>query len=144
MAANAKIHNVNKVGDKYAALYELGADVIFSVDISKASVLTGDNSIEIRLPKPDVEINIDSTRTRLVAFRQKGWFSGTTEDGLTEYLNSINQLQENAQETLANYEWLEQRAEESASDQIVMLTGFVTEKGKKIEVRFEETAGDNQ
>ena len=144
LAANAKIHNVNKVGDKYAALYEFGADVIFSVDLSKAQVLTGDGSIEIRLPKPVVEINIDSTRTKLVAVRQRGWFNGTTEDGLTEYLNSINQLQDNAQETLENYDWLENRAEQSAREQVVMLTRFVAEKGSKIEVRFEETAGDNQ
>ncbi len=144
LAANAKIHNINKVGDKYSALYEFGADVIFSVDLSKARILTGDNSIEINLPKPAVEINIDSTRTKLISVRQRGWFNGTTEEGLTEYLNSINQLQDNAQEMLENYDWLVSRAEQSAINQVAMLTGFVAEKGSRIEVRFEETAGDNQ
>ncbi len=142
LAANAKIHNVNKVGDKYAALYEFGADVVFSVDLAQARVLSGDGSIEVYLPEPAVEINIDSTRTRLVAVRQRGWFNGTTEDGLTEYLNSINQLQDNAQETLENYEWLQARAKQSASEQVMMLAGFVAEKGSNIEVRFEGKAGE--
>lgn len=144
LAANATIHNLNKVGDKYSALYEFGADVIFSVDLSKATVLTGDSSIEIKLPKPVMEMNIDSTRTKLLAAWQRGWFAGTTEDGLTAYLNSFDQIQNNAPETLENYEWLMERAENSAREQIIMLTGFVAEKGKQIEVRFEETAGDHQ
>lgn len=144
LAANAKINDVNRVGDKYAALYEFGADVIFSVDFSKTSVLTGDSSIQINLPDPSVEINIDSTKTKLLAVRERGWFNGTTEDGLKEYLNSVGQLQNNARESLSNYDWLANRAKESAKNQVTMLTEYVAEKGTKIEVRFEETAGDNQ
>lgn len=145
LAANAKIHNLNKVGSKYEALYEFGADVIFSVDLSKARVLTGDGRVEILLPKPEVDVNIDSTRTKLVAVRQKGWFNGTTEDGITEYLNSINQIKQNAKDTLDDYDWLQSRAEQSAREQITSLAEFVAESGTRIEVRFiDETAGENQ
>ena len=145
LAANAQITDVNKVGDKYSALYQMGADVVFSVDLSKASVYAGDdNKLEIRLPKPQAQINIDSTRTKLVAYRQRGLFNGTTEDGLKEYLNSIQQLQENAEQTLDNYEWLQNRAAEIAEEQVRMLAGFVVEKGSSIEIRFEEKAGENQ
>ncbi len=143
LAANAKIHDFNQVGNKYAALYELGADVIFSVDLTQADILAGDGNIEIRLPKPVVEINIDSTRTRLVAVRQRGLFNGTTEDGITEYINSISQLQDNAKESLDNYEQLQEKAETAARAQVIKFSSLVAEKDTKIEVRFEETAGDN-
>ena len=144
LAAKAKLHDVNKVGDRYSALYEFGADILFSVDLSKANILKGDNQIEIRLPKPVVEVNVDSTRTKLLAERQRGWLNGTTEDGLTSYLNTVSQIQNKAAESLDNYEWLEQRAEQATMDQVSLIAGYITEKGTKVEILFEETAGDKQ
>lgn len=144
LAANAKITDVHRVGDKYSALYEFGADVVFSVDLSQTSVYAGDEIIQINLPKPNAEINLDSTRTRLLAEYQHGWFNGTTEEGITAYLNSVKNIQGNAQDVLDNYDWLQQRAEQAATDQAAMLAGIVAEKGTKVVIRFEETAGEKQ
>ena len=142
LAANAKMTDVHKVGNKYAALLEMGADVIFSVDVSQASFLSGDNVIVILLPPPEVEINFDSTKTRVVDDWQN-WVplfgNGSTKDGLDAYFNSLNQIKANAKEQIENYDYLEKQASDSAKKQVKELAQMLVEKGTTVEVKIQET-----
>ena len=91
LAANAELSDIHKVGDTYAAIYTLGADVVFSVDLTEAEVFTnsGEKELIIRLPRPVAQINIDSTRTRLEDEWSRILFDGKTEHGIEEYINSM-------------------------------------------------------
>ena len=142
LAANAKLTDVHKVGDKYAALYEMGADVIFSVDVSQASFLYGDNLIVVLLPPPEAEINFDSTKTKVVADWQS-WLplfgNGSTKDGLDAYFNSLKKIKINAKEQIENYDYLEKQASDSAKKQVKELAQMLVEKGTNVEVKIQGT-----
>ncbi len=142
LAANVQITDIHKIGQNYAALYEFGADVIFSVDITQAKVLTGDNSIEIIIPRPIGEVNIDSTKTKVKDIVNRGLLNGSSKEGMDAYFNSLDEIQKNARESIGGYESLQTRAEDSAMNQIRMLVDLLAEKGSTIEIRFEEKAGD--
>ena len=143
LAATAQLTDFHEVGNKFAALYQLGADVIFSVDITKAKVLVGGNDLEIVLPKPEVEINIDSTKTRLEDYWQNWLFNGSTEQGINAYINSMKMIQGDAKKTLAEYQTLEAQAEESARRQVLLLAGFIAAPDVNITVHFEDMGGES-
>ena len=143
LAANAVISDAHRVGEKYAALYTFGADVIFSVDLSVAVVYQADDHLIIRLPKPVGQINIDSTKTRLEESWQKFLFDGSTKDGITAYINSVKQIQEDAENTLEDYDRLQQSAEDSAVKQIKMLAGAIAGDESTVEIVFEQEVRRN-
>ena len=143
LAANAKITDVLKDGDKYAALYEMGADVVFSVDISRAEFRYGENIVEIILPRPEAEINLDSTKTRLVDDWKRLLLDGSTKDGIDAYINSLKQIRAKIKEKIDNYAYLEKRAAASAEQQIKELAQFLVEPGVSIDVRFRDTEEGN-
>ena len=138
LAATAKITDVLKDGDKYAALYEMGADVVFSIDISQAELRFGENVVEVVLPMPEVEINLDSTKTRLVDDWKRLLFDGSTKDGIDAYINSLKQIRSKIKEKIDNYAYLEKRAADSAEQQIKELAQFLVEPGVSIDVRFRD------
>ena len=143
LAATAQLTDFHEVGNKFAALYRLGADVIFSVDITKAKVLVGETDLEIILPEPEVEINIDSTKTRLEDYWQHWLINGSTEQGINAYINSMKMIQGDAKKTLAEYEALEKQAEESARTQVLLLARFIAAPDINLSVDFEDMGGES-
>ena len=144
LAASAQLTDPHKIGAKYSALYQIGADVVFSVDISRAEIKAGEKSIDIYLPEPEAEINVDSTRTKLEDVWQRGLFNGTAKDGIDAYMNSMETIQKSAKEAIADYNILEQKAISSAEKQVKMLAGLIAEKGTAINVYFDNGAGEKQ
>lgn len=142
LAANALLTDTHKYGDTYAALYSFGADVIFSVDVSKAQVFASEDHVIVRVPSPVAVINIDSTKTRLEAEWSRVFFDGSTERGIDAYLNSMKEIQSDARTALKEYDDLERKATLSAEKQIKMLYESISGK-PNVEVIFEGTAGDN-
>ena len=137
LAATAKLTDKHEYGDKYTALYQLGADVIFSVDLSKARVLSDETNIMIMIPLPEGKMNIDSTKTRLIDYVGKVLFNGKTEDGIDAYVNSLKQIQENATEQIDDYEYLLSQAKESAKSQVLSLARMASAGVTNITVAFE-------
>ena len=142
LVATAKITDPHLVGNNYAALWEFGADVIFSVDISKAQVRTGEGTIEVILPEPVAEINIDSTKTRLLDVWQRGR-TGDAKKGMDAFFNSLEKIELKGNEAIDNYEGLKNRARQSAEDEVMMLVRLSADEGTQIEIRFEEMGGEN-
>ena len=141
LAVNAKMTDVMKDGDKYAALLEIGVDVIFSVDISRANLLFGENVVVIVLPEPEVELSFDSTRTRLMDEWERVILNGSTKDGIDLYINSLKEIKQNAKEHISDYKYLESRAEESAKKQIAEMAQMFAGNNTVVNVRFDETEG---
>ena len=144
LAANAKITDVMKTGDKYAALYEMGADIIFSADISKAEFRYGENVVEIIIPAPEAVINFDSTKTRLLDEWQRWFGNGSSKDGIETYINSMKEIRKNAKEQIENYEYLEKRAGDSARKQVAEIAKMLVEDGTRVDVRIMETEDNGQ
>ena len=83
LVASVKINDFHSIGDnvEYAALYLLKGDVVFSVDLSQAEIVTSNNGIQITLPMPHGELYIDQSQIEKVAEYQKHFFGGSAEDG---------------------------------------------------------------
>lgn len=144
LAANAEITDVLKVGNKYEGLYTFGADVIFTVDITQATVYQAENKLIIKLPEPVGKINIDSTKTRLEDEWQRTLFNGSTENGITAYINSLKNIQNSTEESLKEYDQLKKQAEDSTIKQVAMITEMVVGSDKQVEIEFEGKAGESK
>lgn len=140
LVSSFKINNFHEVADKYAALYLLKAEAVFSVDLSKASVEVSEdgNTIFITLPQPDVDIYVDDSQTDKAWSYQKSWFSGSAEDGFDAYIGSMDNLESNAKETAQNDDGLMQSARDSAERQIQQIANSVCVNGEDVKILWED------
>ena len=140
LVASVKINDFHSIGKdkKYAALYLLKGDVVFSVDLSRINIVANGNDIQITIPSPHGELYIDQSQIEKVAEYQEHFFSGSAEDGFDAYLNSMDKLNEASAETLDNYDALIKAAKESAEKQIRHLALSVAVDSYQVNVEFEE------
>lgn len=131
LVARVTLDVSHEVGDKYAAIYLLRGEAIFTVDLSGAHI---DNDLNIIIPHPEVHLDFDESETEKIAEWQTLFFNGSTDDGYTAYMNSIEQSRENAMEYIANYDELIAQAQEAAKKQVQMLVMNMT--GKSVSVSF--------
>lgn len=136
LAATTSIENVNKVGDDYAALYLLRGEVVFTVDLGQA--VFDSETFSILIPEPQAVCHIDPSEIVKVAEYQKHFFSGSTEDGFTEYMNSLKSIGNVHEENISNYEYLLDSAKEAAIRQVGSLAENIRMKEGKISVCFLE------
>ena len=130
--AGVEIGNFHEVGDKYAAIYLLRGEVVFTVDLSQAQMDVDQKTIMI--PQPEVTLKIDDAEVEKIKEWQAFFFNGSTEDGYTTYMNSIGQIEENAEESIANYDELLTQAQEAAKEQVQRLVASMT--GEDVNVLF--------
>lgn len=132
LVAKVALDVSHEVGDKYAAIYLLRGEAIFTVDLSGAQI---DNDMNIvMIPQPEVHLDFDESEVEKIAEWQTCFFDGSTEDGYTAYMNSIEQSREHAKESIANYDELIAQAQEAAKKQVQMLVMNMT--GKSVSVSF--------
>lgn len=132
LVAGVAFDNFHEVGDKYAAIYLLRGEAIFTVDLGKATI--DNDQTTVMIPFPKVRLNIDETEVEKIAEWQTTFFNGSTEDGYKAYMNSVQQIRENAEEYMANYDELQIQAQEAAKEQVRMLVKDMT--GKNVNVLF--------
>ena len=126
LVAQVKLTNFHTVGDNYTALYFLRGDAIFTVDMGQATITAEtDDEISILLPSPEMDLYISNQETEKVAEYQRSFFNRNTEDGFTAYLNSLNQMIENAEESIANYASLMEQARTAAINQVRRLASEI-------------------
>lgn len=121
LVAGIKMTNLNKVGNNdYSALNLIKGNAVFSVNLKDISIILSDDFSTATVTVPDVtaDIYIDDSATEDLAEHQKGKFTGSAEDGFTEYINTSNQLAEKAEESISNYDQLKESARSSAKKQI--------------------------
>ena len=138
LVAGVALDNFHEVGEKYAAMYLLRGEAIFTVDLGQATI--DDDQTTVMIPFPKVQLNIDETEVEKIAEWQKNFFNGSGEDGYTAYMNSIKQIRENTEEYIANYDELQTQAQETAKEQVRMLVENMT--GQNVSVLFYE-GGEN-
>ena len=145
LITSVKFTDMNQYGDdvKYAALYLLKGNAVFTVDLSRVEIQFVDESIVIKVPKPEVELHIENSQIQKVADYQKMFFNGSAEDGFDDYLNSMDKIQKNAEEKISNYGTLEEIAEKEAERIITQMIQTVSLEGPR-NIIFEFMQGDIQ
>lgn len=144
LVASVKLNDVHSVGDDYKAIYLLKGEVVFTVDLSKAIIEESDGTLHITLPEPEMEPIIDNNRTEKIAEYQKRFYSGSAEDGLDAYLNSMAKFEEVTKDTLANYDALSESAKNAAKNQVTQLANSVAVNKKNVKIDFMEVNGNEQ
>lgn len=128
LAASVTLKNVNKVGEAYAELILMNGNAIFSVDMTQAEIQFSRDGKEvaIAIPEPVMELNLNEEKTQQLAEIQKFSFSVSAEDGLVEYLNSMAEIVQKAEEHIANYDSLVERAQGAAITQVQELAETIS------------------
>ena len=134
LAVNVDLPTYHEVGKKYAALYLLRGNAIFTVDLSKMDVTYNENKISILLPAPEVKLNIDHSETELMAERQRVFFNGKDSDGLKAYLNTLKIGKNRVENEIANYDALMELASAFAKKQIEDLANAVHSEDENVDI----------
>ena len=134
--ATTSMENLNKLGDDYAALYLLKGEVVFTVDLEEA-VFDSETS-SIMIPKPEATTYINTSEIQKAAEYQKMFFAGSTEDGFTTYINSLQTIDKEYEKSIANDDYLQNSAREAAIRQVKLLAENSRMKGGEINVIFLE------
>lgn len=138
LVAEAALHDNFSVGEQYDALYIYKGEVIFSVDLSRATVEENGNGLNITIPHPEVKFDFNEEATEKLFDQQRQFFSGSSTDGYTAYTSSRNELESHLNESMANYDTLYAMAEQAAVREVQLLAGSVAGTGREITVQFAE------
>lgn len=146
LEAGVKIKDVNKKGDDYAALFLIKGVAHYSVNLKEMEIYDVDSStVEILLPEVKVEVFIDESATEKLAEYQKHSWSGSAEDGFTEYMNTREAADQSIKEVMENYDDLKKTAENAAINQVGIIAKAATGNKKDVVVMFKkEVQGDEQ
>lgn len=140
LVASVKINDFHSIGEdvKYAALYLLKGDVVFSVDLSQAEIELENNNLQITLPLPHGELYIDQSKDEKVAEYQEHFFSGSAKEGYDALMNTKKKVYEASAEKLDSYPVLIEAAKTSAEKQIKQLVYSATVNRPQVNVAFKE------
>ncbi len=139
MAAGIILDNFREIEEKYAALYLIKADAIFSVDLGLAEVKWGEDHTWARIivPQPEVTVYINEEKTEKIAEWQKSKFTGKAEDGFKEYLSTMEDIAVAAPEELMRNETMMQNARTAAERQIKLLASGIYGNDVEVTVEFQ-------
>lgn len=139
LVAGIKLDNFHGVENKYAALYLIKADAIFSVDLSMADVKWGEDGswAKIIVPQPEVTVYFDESETEKIAEWQKNFFSGSADDGFQAYLSTMEEIEAAAPEDLVRKDTWMKSAREAAEQQIKLLAGSIYGADVAVTVEFQ-------
>lgn len=138
LAASVKLSNFHKVGEnvKYAALYLVNGNVVFTVDLAQTEVRAEGQTLQIRIPQPECDLYIDDSSIEKAAEYQRKLFNGSAEDGYDIYLNSMKKLHQVSEDTLSNYNELLEAAKASAEKQVTALAQSASKSFRDVTVEF--------
>lgn len=139
LASSITLTNVNSVGEDYKALYLLKGDAIFTVDLSQVTctIDMSKNKVIVYAPLPVADIYINDTETEKIATYQKNNWTGKSEDGYLQYMNSMENAESEIKEKVANYDSLVEAAKQAEKQQIELLVLSIR-GGVDVYVEFNE------
>lgn len=139
LVAGVSLDNFHSIGNKYAAIYLMKADAVFSVDLRQSEVKWGEDGfwIKVLAPQPEVIVYFDDAETEKIAEWQKSYFSGTAEDGFLAYINSVKELTASASANIEQNETLMESARKAAEQQIQLLAANIYGADVAVSVEFQ-------
>lgn len=138
LAAGVSLTNLNKIGEAYTGLYTAKGEAIFTVDLENAKIRANDDGSEIKilLPQPTLQVYLNQGSQQKLAETQNFSFTIKAQDGITAYLNTMSETMKNVEDTISNYDVLEQMSRDAAIQQVRQLAGVVAPQDSVITVDF--------
>lgn len=137
LLVSLKLSDIYTQGDYYAALYSMGCEVVFTVDLGRSKAeLNEEGQIEIDIPEPEFTIYIDDETAEVLDEHKKNLTDGKSKDGYNGYLNSREKMEEKAEEELLQNAELLEQARAVAKKQTEALAKSVSGSNLPIIVRF--------
>lgn len=137
LSASVVLHDVLEQGEDYKSLLAFYGDLIFTVDLSNTQIDVDNDRITVKVPSLQHKLIINDEKTEQLVKKMKHKWSGSSENGYQAALNSIKEMQINAEEKVSNYDSLKSIAEESAKKQIVYLINSASAKEVVVNVEFQ-------
>ena len=130
-------------GPQYAALLRMRGEGVFTVDLTQSYASEGPapDSLIIEIPHPEFVPYLDNSAIETVAEYKAPLFDGSSANGYTGWLNTVNKLDERVRSELLAYGTLMEQAEASAIKQVELLAQSICGNACAVEVRFIEEAG---
>ena len=131
LSAGIKISDMHEVGEKYKSL-------------NKATVANTDDEIIITIPQPEAEIFIDEKETQKIAEQSNLIFDGSSKDGYTEYISSMNTISKDISSRINKYDNLIEEARRNARNHIERIAYSMCGNSFSYSVKFSsESGGEN-
>lgn len=144
LSAGIKISDMHEVGEKYKSLYIIKGIAVFTVDLNKATVANTDDEIIITIPQPEAEIFIDEKETQKIAEQSNLIFDGSSKDGYTEYISSMNTISKDISSRINEYDNLIEEARRNARNHIERIAYSMCGNSFSYSVKFSsESGGEN-
>lgn len=138
LVANVKIPEYHSVGQKFAAMYLFRGSAVFTVDLSKTSIIDNNSDIQVLIPKPTAEVKIDHKETERIKSKSALIFNGSTEEGIEAYLNTLKTVDQISTDKISNYSELNEMAKQAAMLQLKDIIENICGSGKNITFSFIE------
>lgn len=136
MLADIRLTDLYQQGNKYAALYIMPVEGVFSIDLMHAEIEydEGNSIISILMEEPEFVPYFDDSKVEKIAEYEAPLFDGKTEDGYQGYLNTREQLSIKVQEELSN--GLMEQAKVSGIKQVEQLARSVCGSNVTVNVSY--------
>ena len=135
LTAEVKTYYEHEKGN-YAALYILNGDGVFTVDLSKAQFEIDENIVNIKLPRPALDIRFKDLPKKIAEY--EGFdFLVSSDDAYKGYTAAQTELIKNIKDKMVNYHMLLESAENSAKKSMKLLVQSI--KGNDVEITIDFT-----
>lgn len=141
LQASVSMVNEHSSGDSYKKLEIMYGTLVFTTDLTQAQVQESAGEILILLPELKADLKIDEEKTKTLAEYAKPFLDGSAEDGFTASINSMKQIDENAEEQIGNYDALVEQAKSAALKNVKLLVEKISVAEKNVTVQFMEESG---
>lgn len=141
LVASGTFSDVISIGEdkvNYAALLSMKYNAIFTVDLDTADIVLEEDGLHITLDQPVVEFIPIGEIEKKNEFQRQGFIvePGSAEEGYIAAENSMNAMQEKAQQKLQEYEALMKAARNYAETQLTQLVNAVSLTKPEVFVEF--------
>ena len=144
LSAKITARDVEVNGKVYASYSIVEGDAIFTVDLSKLNennVRETGSEITVTVPEPHVSIYFNyETKKKIAEYKNNNLVEtalASKDLGITAHQNSIINTVEDAQNEIANFDFLVDQARESAAHQVMQLVKNVRGNEIKVNIEFE-------
>ncbi len=140
LSVNMKRNGINSAdGGKTLVLWVTECEAVYSVDLTKAKIISENDKCTVLIPYPKLSTNFQTPQKIAQYSKREG--TGSSDAGSAEYINSQNEIRSKIEQELENDPDITEMANDAALSQVNQLIKNVSVKDNNkdnITVDFEE------